>query len=88
MNNYYGNSNDIYDARGQHIEYEEPDPPQPWERFRCGHGHFMSQPLTTRDWVEDGTGEHGEPLYRPAREGERPYAVEVWCPTCKGWFQP
>ena len=68
-------------------DYEEPEPPAPWERMRCARGHFMKTPVTTRGWVEDGSDEDGAPKYRPALEHEPCDEAEIWCPTCKGWFR-
>lgn len=78
----------MWDAiRNNYVDYEEPDPPQSWERMRCGKGHFVSSKTPSLYWVEyDYPGPYDGPRYRLAEPGERPDEIELWCPACDGWF--
>lgn len=77
----------LWRAAAEQQDYED-DSPEPWERMRCGRGHFVARNAPTRDWVEYSTEPYDGPRYRLALPGERPDEVEIYCKRCEGWFQP
>ena len=76
---------DLFRAAAELADYEEPDPPHPNTRPRCGRGHFLGRPIISRGWTEYWLDNDPGPHYKMAGHGDKWDEYEIFCPTCNSW---